>query len=242
MIKNENRIATGSKILDSMLEGGYETDVITTVYGPSGSGKTTLCILCAINTVKNDKKVLYIDTEGGFSVDRVKQICSHISLNYEKALEKFIFFKPTTFENQKRLFAKLSTTVNEKIGLVIVDTIAMLYRLELGRSEDIHEINRELGRQLGVLTEIARNKSIPVLVTNQVYTDFDAKDKVNIVGGDILKYGSKCLIELQTTPNGNRRLILKKHRSLKPETEILFKIVDGGIIGTKESKGFKFFE
>ena len=80
-----------------------------------------------------------------------------------------------------------------------------------------------------------------MLITNQVYADFDNKDKVNIVGGDILKYGSKCLIELQITPNGNRRAILRKHRSIEEEKEIVFKIVEGGIIGAKESRGFKFF-
>ena len=131
--------------------------------------------------------------------------------------------------------------VNDKIGLIVVDTIAMLYRLELGKDEDVHEVNRELSRQISYLTEIARKKNIPVLITNQVYTDFDARDKVNIVGGDILKYGSKCLMELQITPNGNRRIILRKHRSIQPEKEVIFKIVDGGIIGTKESRGFKLF-
>ncbi|MBS3096948.1 hypothetical protein J4480_05935 [Candidatus Woesearchaeota archaeon] len=114
-------------------------------------------------------------------------------------------------------------------------------RLELSKSEDIHEVNIELGKQISYLTEIARKKSVPVLITNQVYTDFDNKDRVNIVGGDILKYGSKCLIELQITPNGNRRAILKKHRSMEAEKEIIFKIVEGGVIGTTESKGFKFF-
>ena len=61
------------------------------------------------------------------------------------------------------------------------------------------------------------------------------------VGGDLLKYGSKCLIELQITPSRNRRAILRKHRSLKEEREITFKIVEGGILGTKEGKGFKLF-
>jgi len=80
-----------------------------------------------------------------------------------------------------------------------------------------------------------------VLVTNQVYADFEDKEKVNIVGGDLLKYGSKCLIELQITPAGNRRAILRKHRSLEQEREITFKIVEGGIIGTKEGRGFRLF-
>ena len=48
-----NRIPTGSKILDIMLDGGYEKDVITTIYGPAGSGKTVLCLLCSINISRN---------------------------------------------------------------------------------------------------------------------------------------------------------------------------------------------
>jgi len=105
----------------------------------------------------------------------------------------------------------------------------------------VYDVNRELSKQISYLTEIARKKNIPVLITNQVYADFDAKDKVNIVGGDILKYGSKCLMELQITPNGNRRIILRKHRSIREEKEIIFKIIEGGIIEAKESRGFKLF-
>ena len=239
--ENNATIATGSKILDAMLNGGYEKDIITTIYGPAGSGKTVLCLLCSINIARSGKKVIYVDSEGGFSLERLKQIASHISQDYKKILDNMIFLRPTTFEEQKKSFEKLKGIVNDKIGLIVVDTIAMLYRLELGKSEEIHEVNRELGRQIAYLTEITRKNNIPILITNQVYTDFDNRDKVHIVGGDILKYGSKCLIEIQITPNGNRRLILKKHRSIQDEKEFLFKIVEGGIIGTTESKGFKLF-
>lgn len=236
-----NRIPTGSKILDLMLDGGYEKDVITTIYGPAGSGKTILCLLCSINVARTGKKIVYVDSEGGFSLERLKQVASHISQDYKKILDNLIFLRPTSFAEQKKSFEKLKEIVNDKVGLIVVDTIAMLYRLELGKNEDIHEVNIELGKQIAYLTEIARNKKIPVLLTNQVYTDFDDKGKVNIVGGDILKYGSKCLIELQITPNNNRRLILRKHRSIAEQKELVFKIVEGGIIGTSESRGFKLF-
>ena len=240
-MEEDQRIPTGSQILDSMLEGGYEKEVITTIYGPAGSGKTVLCLLCSMTIARSGKKVVYVDSEGGFSVDRLKQICSGISQDHKKILENIIFLRPVRFDEQKKSFEKLRELINDKIGLIVVDTIAMLYRLELGRSEHIQEVNRELANQISYLTEITRKNKVPVLITNQVYTDFDERDKVNIVGGDILKYGSKCLIELQITPNGNRRAILRKHRSLKEEKEIIFKIVEGGIAGSAESKGFKLF-
>ena len=232
-----DKVPTGSKVLDRMLNGGYETDTLTTVYGPAGSGKTVLCLLCATKVAREGKKIIYVDTEGSFSLERLKQIAP----DYKKILSKIVFLKPTSFEDQKKSFEKLKELVNDKIGLIVVDTIAMLYRLELGKNEDVYGVNRELGRQLAYLTEIARKKHIPVLISNQVYADFENKDKVNIVGGDLLKYSSKCLIELQITPSRNRRAILKKHRSIAEEKEITFKIVEGGIIGTKESRGFKLF-
>ncbi len=241
MEEPNNRISTGSEILDTMLDGGYEKDVITTIYGPAGAGKTVLCLLCSMNIAVNGKKIIYVDCEGGFSLERLKQVSSNAGKDYKDILDHIIFLRPTSFAEQKASFEKLKEIVNDKVGLVVVDTIAMLYRLELGKGEDAHEANRELGKQIAHLTEIARKKNIPILITNQVYTDFDARDKVNIVGGDILKYGSKCLIELQITPNGNRRAILRKHRSMEAEKEIVYKIVERGIEEAKESKGFKLF-
>ena len=190
---------------------------------------------------RNKKKVIYIDTENNFSIDRFKQICSSINQNYAKLLNYIVFLRPASFDEQKKTFEKLKEVINNKIGLIIFDSIAMLYRLEIGKNEDIYEVNRALGTQLAYLKVIASKKLIPVLITNQVYADFEDKDKINIVGGDLLKYGSKCLLELQITPGGNRRCIVKKHRAIQAEKEITFKIVEGGILGTKEGKGFKLF-
>jgi len=219
-----DKISTGSKILDNLLEGGYETDAITTIYGPAGSGKTNLLLLAAVDAAQNGKKVVYIDTEGGFSVTRLKQVMP----TYEKILNKIMFLKPTTFEKQKQAFEKQKGLVNSKIGLIIVDTISMLYRLERN-NEVVKEINRDLGAQICFLTEIARKKNIPVLIANHVYSPFDSKNKVNIVGGDIMKYGSKCLLELQSGEKGLRKIILRKHRSIAGEKETIFRIIEKGI-------------
>ena len=230
------RISTGSAVFDSFLEGGYETEVITSICGPGGSGKTALCMLAAIEIAERNKKVIYIDTEGSFSIERLKQLTP----DYKQILKKIIFLKPMSFKEQKDTFLKLRKFVDNRIGIIIVDTISTFYRLELGK-DTTYEANRELGRQLCHLTEIARKKNIPILIANQVYADFKNTGNVNIVGGDLLKYSSKCIIELQNLKAGNRRAILRKHRSIKQEKQILFKIVEKGIETFKEKKGFKLF-
>jgi len=228
-------ISCGSAVFDRLLEGGYEKDVITTIYGPAGSGKTLACLLGAISVAKKTK-VIYVDTEGGFSVARLKQL----TRDYKNVMDNIFFLKPTTFAEQKKNFEKLKSMISDKIGLIVVDSISMLYRLELKQKETIHDINRELAQQVAYLTEIARKKNIPVVITNQVYANFEDSSKINIVGGDVLKYGSKCLIELQITPNNKRRAILRKHRSLS-EREALFEIREEGIVEAKEGRGFRIF-
>lgn len=219
-------------ILDKLING-LEKDVITTVYGPAASGKTNICISSAVEIAKEGKKVIYIDTEGGFSVERLKQLVE----DYENILDHILFFKPTSFEEQKNVFEKLNEIVNEKVGLVVVDSISMLYRLER-KGEDM-EINRELGRQLGVLNEICRKKNIPVIITNQVYANFDDKNKVNMVGGDILKYWSKCLIELSNFASGKRLAVVRKHRAMG-EKELFFEIRQDGLFEVEANK-FRLF-
>lgn len=229
------RVSAGNSAIDSLLEGGFEEGVLTTVYGPSGTGKTNICIFAAVEAAKNEKKVIFIDSEGGFSIERIKQINSA----YESLLNNIIILQPTSFEEQKKIFSKLKDMIKPNTGLIVVDTIGMLYRLELTNKEGIAEINSELGKQIAALNVIARKHNIPVLVSNQVYSAFDARDKIQLVGGDLLKYGSKCLIELQFTPLKKRRAILRKHRSIADGKEINFEITDTNM--QIAHRGFRIF-
>ena len=216
------RLKTGSEKFDGFLEGGYEEGVITTFYGPSGMGKTTACLLSAISASK-EGKIIFIDTEGGFSAERVKQLTPA----YKDVLERIFLMTPTNFEEQKQCIENLHRNFPKGVNLLVCDTISSLYRIE--RADDNRGLNSELGRQLGKLLELARTKKIPVVLTNQVYSDFDDKTKVKMVGGDIFTYNSKCLIELHRTSENGRKASLRKHRWL-PERETEFEIVHEGIV------------
>lgn len=218
------KILTGFSALDEFLCGGYDDDIITTIYGPSGAGKTNLCLLAAVQIAESGKKVLFIDTEGGIAVERIKQMSKHP----EQVLECLLFFNPVTFAEQKNTFEEIREMINSQIGMIIVDSISMLYRLELGKSEEVFEVNSALGKQIASLVEIARRKKIPVLITTQVYADFDNRDQIRMVGGDLLKYGSKCLLEIQKF-SSCRGIILRKHRSLPEGKELKFRIVSQGM-------------
>jgi len=224
----ETKISTGTAVMDWLLEGGYDKGVITTIYGPAGSGKTNLCLLCIANSVKG-QKVIYIDTEASFSLNRFKQICS----DYKKALEKIVFLKPTNFKEQKKAISKLKSLIKQNIGIIFVNSITMLYRAEMGE-EDNKDLNHAFAFQVHNLLEIARKKDIPVIMTAQVYADLENRDKVKIVGGRIIQNISKCLIELKKS-GANRTAVIKKHRSIEEGKSIMFRIIDEGIREVKKS-------
>lgn len=230
------KISSGSYDLNKWLYGGYEKGVITTLFGGAGSGKTNFCLLAAVSQARKGNKVIFIDTEGGFSVERVKQLLESRSSNgkddkvqdVDSVLKNIFLLKPTNFKEQKEAFGQMLKFLKNEVSLIVIDGMTMLYRLEFAdaRQKDIghiQEVNADLTRQLRILAEISRKNDLAVLVTNQVY---NWNDEVKMVGGDILKYWSKCLIEVENK-NG-RRAYLRKHRSL-PESSLSFQIYDGGI-------------
>jgi|APSaa5957512576_1039674.scaffolds.fasta_scaffold60719_2 DNA repair protein RadB len=236
--KPTSKIMTGSYDLNEWLEGGYEKGIITLLYGPAASGKSNFAILAACHNSKKNKKIIFIDTEGSFSLDRINQITLGLP---EFVLKNIVLLNPTDFKEQKKdILQILKQSQSENIGLIIVDSITMLYRLELAeaRKKDlsyIQEVNTHLAEQMKALHEIARKKEIPVLITGQVYNDFLSEEdwlagkqaNTNVVGGDILKYWSKCIIELQNN-NSKKHAIIQKHRSL-PVKKLNFEIVNEGI-------------
>ena len=223
------KVSTGADFVNSLLDGGFENDVITTIYGPPGAGKTNFCLL-AMAASDPSKKILYVDTEGSFSVARFKQVCP----DYEKVLERTIFLTPTTYLEQKEAFEFIRKAVDDKFSLIIIDSIESLYRLELGVANDIQNVNRELGLHMALLTEIARKKKIPVIMTNQVYSDFEDKERTRAIGGDTMKYWSRAMLEVQKSRGDIRKLTIVKHRSIKEGNSIMFRIIHTGI---EEVKG-----
>lgn len=234
-----SKISTGSFDFNKWLHGGYEKEIITMIAGGPGTGKTNFSIMVSCSQARKGNKVIFVDTEGGFSSERVKQI---VGEDYEKVLENILILSPTNFEEQKKAFSNLTSQVkNGYVDLIVVDGMAMLYRLELGDavksggSENAQKVNREISKQMRDLAEISRKQKIPVIITNQVYFGFLSEEdwrkgierESNIVGGDLLKYWSKCIIELKNN-SGRRKAVLLKHRNLPPK-EMSFEIRDKGI-------------
>ena len=212
--------------IDSIIGGGIEKGTITQFYGPPGSGKTNIALKMLVQCAKNGKKAVFIDTEGGLSIERMKQISGD---QFDDIAGNIIVLEPTTFEEQYEAIKKIEHSLKsgeKDIDLIILDSAVALYRLKEGGQT---EINRDLSKQMGLLSMIARKYDIAVVVTNHIYSIFDEEGAIEPIGGTILKYWSKIIIELVKDENGERFAILKRHRSKPDGLKVKFEIVNRGL-------------
>lgn len=219
------KIVTNSP-LDKLLGGGIEKRNITQIYGPPGSGKTNISLILAVNVAKSGKRVVYIDSEGGISIDRIKQLAGD---EFEEVARNIIVLEPTSFIEQYenlKLIESMVSSKSKEIDLIILDSAVALYRVDDDRNK-----SNILGQQMSLLSSVSRLYDVAIIVTNQIYSSFDEdSDEIKPIGGTILQYWSKTIVELKRdSETGDRIALLKRHKYLVEGLAIHFKITNSGI-------------
>lgn len=249
-------LATACPALDALLDGGLEADAITLVFGEGGSGKTNLALQCAREVAQAGQRVAYVDTEGVSGV-RLRQVFlgairrgritvaagaaapavadpaafdeSEPRLDEEAQLRELesrvLFITPYTIEEQERMV--LNATKLPDLGLIVVDSINMHYRLHIDAGGDSEsEAGRSLYKQLHHLTGFARQNQVPVLVTGQVYGGEDATQPF---ARRVMEHLVKCLMRFEKRPDGGRKATILKHRSIEEGRGARFRIGATGL-------------
>ena len=225
----DNQKILSNSSLDALLGGGFEKGTITQIFGPPSSGKSNITLTLAVNVARNNKKVIYMDTEGGISITRIKQIAG---ADFSTVANNIMVFEPTNFleqnDNLKAIDLWLRKNYND-VDLLVLDSAVALYRVDDMKSS---KLNKELGKQMGILSKIARQYDIAVVLTNQIYNAFDedGNNDIRAVGGTILQYWSKVIIQLERCDELNQRIAtLRRHRSIAEGNQAVFSITSKGI-------------
>src|SRR3989449_1264197 len=219
------KVALGCRALDDLLGGGVEEGCITLLHGEAGSGKTNFCLQLARNVVRAGHKVIYIDTEG-VSLDRLQQICGD---DFDVVVKNILFSEPYSFEEQEKLIDKAVKLAdgNAEVGLIVIDSITMHYRLTM-RDETRRDERYGLTRQIAKLLRASRVRGIPVVVTSQVYTDIDTGLYMPL-GGHMLSHNAKTIVRLERTGVSTRAAVLIKYRHLEEGAHAAFRITAHGL-------------
>jgi DNA repair protein RadB len=221
-----DRLPTGLPALDSLLGGGLEGDSVTEVYGEGGTGKTILCLQLAVRVALSGRWVVYIDTEG-LSVDKLEAMAG---TKLPEVLEHLLISSPTSLREQDRAVdraTRLARDGTRPVGLIVVDSGTMYYRLELGGKEE-EGARRALGLELAQLVSAALQVPVPVLLTNQVWRKV-GDGSLEPVGGAFLNHAAKTILRFDRLQGEWRRAVLMKHRS-QPEGAIEFRISAEGLV------------
>ena len=225
----DNHKIPSNSSLDVLLDGGFEKGTVTQVFGSPSSGKSNVTLTLAVNVAKSNRKVVYIDTEGGISIDRIKQISGP---HFSNVANNIIVFEPTDFLEQTETLRSIDVWIrkhHEEVDLIVLDSAVALYRVDDMKS---YKLSKELRKQVQLLSNIARKYDIAVVITNQIYNSFDDEGNIEVraVGGDILEYISKVIIKLERGDEINQRIAtLKRHRSIPEGKSVTFFITSEGI-------------
>ena len=183
---------------------------IILVYGESATGKTTFGLQSSLELFKQGK-VLFLDCDKSFSLDRIKQMdpdCPSYLDNLLVVELKDLYDLDYKLEHFEKLV--------DKFDLVVLDNIGLYYRLDL--KKDYSEANRVLVQILRKLRHMS--EKIPIILISQIY---DGEEGIKVLGGTMIQNFSDYVVELSKEP--------RKAKVLKPEEkEFLFKIEEAGLV------------
>jgi len=238
--KDIQRCTTGSAKLDKILGGGVETQAMTELIGDYGVGKTQLCMTLAVLAQLPPEQggfgsnVIYMDTEGTFSPERVYQIASKRGFDGNRILDNIIVARAYTSDHQRFLIDCLFRKVpEEKARLVIVDSIISHFRGEYVGREDLSMRQQVLNQYLHKLLRLAEAYNIAVVVTNQVQanpvTFYGSPERP--AGGHVMAHACTHRVHLRKGKDGTRvaRVIDSPYL---PEAKASFIITAKGIEDT----------
>jgi DNA repair protein RadA len=232
-------ISTGSENLNNLLGGrGVETGAITEAYGAFGSGKTQLALTLAVNTQLPKEqggvngKAVYIDTEGTFRPDRIRQLADALGANPEKVLKNILVARAFNSDHQILLMDKINEMMKdgEPIKLVIIDSLTAHFRAEFAGRGQLADRQQKLNRYLHNVMKLAEQHNLAIFVTNQVMANPAVMfgDPTTAIGGNILGHASTYRMYLRRGKAGSRVAKLIDSPNL-PENEAQFFLTEAGV-------------
>lgn len=241
-MKSRVRISTGASKLDQMLGGGVESTMITEMFGEFRCGKTQLCHSLAVtaqlppNMGGANGKVVYIDTEGTFRPERIRQIAESKGVSADAAMDNILYARAHTSEELVSLMvdaASLMISDEDRYALLIVDSIMGGFRVDYAGRGELSERQQKLGQAMTKLQKLSEEFNVAVVLTNQVMADPGGgcafmPSLPKPVGGHVLAH--LCHTRLQLRKGRGEQRIAKIFDSPSlPESEGIFEIFGGGV-------------
>lgn len=231
------KMTTGSKELDALLGGGFETGSITELYSRFGVGKTQLAFQATVNVQLPKAEgglggnALYIDTESTFRPERILQMAKGKNLDEKKVLNNIFVARAFNTDHQMLLADRATELISENnIKLVVVDSLTGLFRAEYVGRGVLAARQQKLNRHIHTLQRLSDLHNLSVVVTNQVMANPGLLfgDPTTPIGGHIVGHASAYRVYLRKG-KAEKRIARLVDSPCMPEGECVFKVTENGI-------------
>jgi len=237
------KITTGTNCLDTLFDGGIETQALTEVYGEFGCGKTQLCLTMCVQVQKPKEEgglgggAIYIDTENTFRPERIVSIANVNGMDPQKVLDNIIVARAYNSAHQTLILEEVGPLIEENnIKLIIVDSAVGLFRAEyLGRGT-LSNRQQKLNHFVHLLSRIAETYNCAALATNQVMSSPDVffGDPTRPIGGNVVAHTSTYRIYFKKS--GKKRIARMVDSPHHPEEEVIFALGEAGVMDPEEAE------
>lgn len=233
------KISTGSKELDALIGGGFETGAITECFGQYGSGKSQIAHTLAVRTQLPLEQggangmVVFIDTESTFRPERIVQIAQGLKLNPESVLKNIKVARAFNSDHQTLLAEKVEDLIKKQelpIRLVIVDSLTAHFRAEFIGRGTLADRQQKINKHMHSLMKVADKYNVAIYVTNQVMAKPDTffGDPTEAIGGHIVAHNSTYRLYLRRGKKGSRVAKMVDSPNM-PEAEAVFMVDEKGV-------------
>ena len=236
------KITTGTNCLDTLFDGGVETQALTEVYGEFGCGKTQFAHTMSVMVQKTKAEggleggVLYIDTENTFRPERIVSIAQAHEMDPEKVLDNIIVARAYNSAHQTLILEEAGQVINENnIRLIVADSAVGLFRSEyLGRGT-LSNRQQKLNHFVHLLSRIAETYNCAAIATNQVMASPDVffGDPTRPIGGNVVAHTSTYRIYFKKS--GKKRIARMVDSPHHPEEETIFALGEAGVMDLEDT-------
>jgi len=237
------KITTGTNCLDTLFDGGIETQALTEVYGEFGCGKTQLCLTMCVQVQKSKEEggleggAIYIDTENTFRPERIVSIANANGMDPQKVLDNIIVARAYNSAHQTLILEEVGPIIEQnKIKLIIADSAVGLFRSEyLGRGT-LSNRQQKLNHFVHLLSRIAETYNIAAIATNQVMASPDVffGDPTRPIGGNVVAHTSTYRIYFKKS--GKKRIARMVDSPHHPEEEVIFALGEAGVMDPEDAE------
>ena len=250
-------LAGGTSETGESLGGGLRQGQVTEITGECGSGKTQLCLSAAASAATLGHRVVFVDTNGVFSAERIKAFHRNfwsdeateeeITAHLDKTLELIAVHDVHDVFTLLHLLDQLQQDASEEddnpeksdtMGLLVIDSLSLLLAPLLTRAH--HQGHTVMTMVAVMLKAIASERKAAVLYTNHTVADNSSSVDFNGVGN----YGAQKYHQQQNTTSRETTSSLKPALGVRwtsvPHRRLQLSKVDGDQEGEFATTGGDF--